>query len=171
MREKDGLWAVLFWMNIIAERHQSVEEIVTEHWKSYGRNVYSRHDYDAVDATVAGDIIDNLRSRFVSLTGHGFGAYCIEKADDFSYTDPIDKSVSKNQGIRILFTDGSRIIFRLSGTGTEGATVRIYLEKFEPNEALQNIDAQEALADLIDIAEELSGLKAKSGRSGPTVIT
>ncbi len=171
VREKDGLWAVLFWMNIIAERHQSVEEIVTEHWKSYGRNVYSRHDYDAVDATVAGDIIDNLRSRFVSLMGHGFGAYCIEKADDFSYTDPIDKSVSKNQGIRILFTDGSRIIFRLSGTGTEGATVRIYLEKFEPNEALQNIDAQEALADLIDIAEELSGLKAKSGRSGPTVIT
>ncbi len=171
VREKDGLWAVLFWMNIIAERHQSVEEIVTEHWKSYGRNVYSRHDYEAVDATIAGEIIDDLRSRFVSLMGHGFGAYCIEKADDFSYTDPIDKSVSKNQGVRILFTDGSRIIFRLSGTGTEGATVRIYLEKFEPNEALQNIDAQEALADLIDIAEELSGLKAKSGRSGPTVIT
>ena len=171
VREKDGLWAVLFWMNIIAERHQSVEEIVTEHWKSYGRNVYSRHDYEAVDATIAGDIIDDLRSRFVSLMGHGFGAYCIEKADDFSYTDPIDKSVSKNQGVRILFTDGSRIIFRLSGTGTEGATVRIYLEKFEPNEALQNIDAQEALADLIDIAEELSGLKEKSGHSGPTVIT
>ncbi len=171
VREKDGLWAVLFWMNIIAERHQSVEEIVTEHWKSYGRNVYSRHDYEAVDATIAGEIIDDLRSRFTSLMGHGFGAYCIEKADDFSYTDPIDKSVSKNQGVRILFTDGSRIIFRLSGTGTEGATVRIYLEKFEPNEALQNIDAQEALADLIDIAEELSGLKAKSGRSGPTVIT
>ncbi len=171
VREKDGLWAVLFWMNIIAERHQSVEEIVTGHWKSYGRNVYSRHDYEAIDATIAGDIIDDLRSRFISLMGHGFGAYCIEKADDFSYTDPIDKSVSKNQGVRILFTDGSRIIFRLSGTGTEGATVRIYLEKFEPNEALQNIDAQEALADLIDIAEELSGLKAKSGRSGPTVIT
>lgn len=171
VREKDGLWAVLFWMNIIAERHQSVEEIVTEHWKSYGRNVYSRHDYEAVDATIAGEIIDDLRSRFVSLMGHGFGAYCIEKADDFSYTDPIDKSVSKNQGVRILFTDGSRIIFRLSGTGTEGATVRIYLEKFEPNQALQNIDAQEALADLIEIAEELSGLKEKSGRSGPTVIT
>lgn len=171
VREKDGLWAVLFWMNIIAERHQSVEEIVAEHWKSYGRNVYSRHDYEAVDATIAGDIIANLRSRFVSLMGHGFGAYCIEKADDFSYTDPIDKSVSKNQGVRILFTDGSRIIFRLSGTGTEGATVRIYLEKFEPNEALQSIDAQEALADLINIAEKLSGLKAKSGRSEPTVIT
>ena len=171
VREKDGLWAVLFWMNIIAERHQSVEQIVTEHWKSYGRNVYSRHDYDAVDAKIAGDIIDDLRSRFTSLMGHGFGAYCIEKADDFSYTDPIDKSVSKNQGVRILFTDGSRIVFRLSGTGTEGATVRIYLEKYEPDVDKQAVDAQEALADLIEIAEELTGLKEKSGRSAPTVIT
>ncbi len=171
VREKDGLWAVLFWMNIIAERHQSIEDIVIDHWKEYGRNIYSRHDYDAIDATLANNIIDDLRSRFVSLMGRGFGAYCIEKADDFSYTDPIDKSVSKNQGIRILFTDGSRIIFRLSGTGTEGATVRIYLEKFEPNQALQSVDTQEALADLIDIAEMLTGLKEKSGRSGPTVIT
>ncbi len=171
VREKDGLWAVLFWMNIIAERHQSIEDIVIDHWKEYGRNIYSRHDYDAIDATLANNIIDDLRSRFVSLMGHGFGAYCIEKADDFSYTDPIDNSVSKNQGIRILFTDGSRIIFRLSGTGTEGATVRIYLEKFEPNQALQDVDTQEALADLIDIAEMLTGLKEKSGRSGPTVIT
>ena len=171
VREKDGLWAVLFWMNIIAERHQSVEEIVTEHWKSYGRNIYSRHDYEAVDAAIATQIIDDLRSRFTALMGHGFGAYCIEKADDFSYTDPIDKSVSKNQGVRILFTDGSRIVFRLSGTGTEGATVRIYLEKFEPNPMKQTVDAQDALADLIEIAEELTGLKAKSGRKGPTVIT
>ncbi len=171
VREKDGLWAVLFWMNIIAERHQSIEDIVIDHWKEYGRNIYSRHDYDAIDATLANNIIDDLRSRFVSLMGHGFGAYCIDKVDDFSYTDPIDKSVSKNQGIRILFTDGSRIIFRLSGTGTEGATVRIYLEKFEPNQALQSVDTQEALADLIDIAEMLTGLKEKSGRSGPTVIT
>ncbi len=171
VREKDGLWAVLFWMNIIAERHQSVEDIVTEHWKEYGRNVYSRHDYDAIDATVANNIIDDLRSRFNSLMGHGFGTYCIEKADDFSYTDPIDKSISKNQGVRILFTDGSRIIFRLSGTGTEGATVRIYLEKFEPDVNKQCVDAQDALADLIEIAEELTGLKAKSGRKGPTVIT
>ncbi len=171
VREKDGLWAVLFWMNIIAERHQSIEDIVIDHWKEYGRNIYSRHDYDAIDATLANNIIDDLHSRFISLMGHGFGAYCIEKADDFSYTDPIDNSISKNQGIRILFTDGSRIIFRLSGTGTEGATVRIYLEKFEPNQALQSVDTQEALADLIDIAEMLTGLKEKSGRSGPTVIT
>ncbi len=171
VREKDGLWAVLFWMNIIAERHQSVEEIVTEHWRNYGRNIYSRHDYEAVDANIANTIMEELRSRFDSLMGHGFGSYCIEKADDFSYTDPIDKSVSKNQGVRILFTDGSRIVFRLSGTGTEGATVRIYLEKYEPHPEKQNIDAQEALADLIDIAEELTGLKAKTGLTGPTVIT
>jgi len=171
VREKDGLWAVLFWMNIIAERHQSVEEIVREHWRNYGRNIYSRHDYDEVDAAIAGDIMNSLRSRFDELMGRGFGTYCIEKADDFSYTDPIDKSVSKNQGIRILFTDGSRIVFRLSGTGTEGATVRIYLEKFEPDVAKQDVDAQEALADLIEIAEQLTGLKQKTGRSEPTVIT
>ncbi|MEW5757062.1 MAG: alpha-D-glucose phosphate-specific phosphoglucomutase [Pseudomonadota bacterium] len=171
VREKDGLWAVLFWLNIIAERAQSVEEIVRDHWRRFGRNIYSRHDYEAVDATLATDIIDGLRARLGTLAGERLGNYTVDLADDFSYTDPIDQSVSKNQGLRIIFTDGSRIVFRLSGTGTEGATVRIYLERFEPDPAKQDVDPQAALAELITIAEQLTQLKARSGMGGATVIT
>ena len=171
VREKDGLWAVLFWLNILAVRKQSVEQIVTEHWAEYGRCYYSRHDYENVDAAAAEGLMDHLRQQFDSLTGGDLQGRKVRLADDFTYTDPIDGSVSKNQGVRVLFEDGSRIIFRLSGTGTAGATVRIYLESFEPDESKQNLDAQDALQDLIHIANEMSGIQQRTGRDQPTVIT
>ena len=171
VREKDGLWAVLCWLNIIAAKKQSVEDIVKRHWVEYGRNVYSRHDYEAVPSDIANGVIAHIKSQFTSLPNQKFGKYCIKTADDFSYTDPIDGSISTGQGIRIIFTDDSRIVFRLSGTGTDGATVRIYLEAFEPNVANHHLDAQLALAEMIEIAEEISQLKQRSGRNAPTVIT
>ena len=171
VREKDGLWAVLFWLNILAVRKVSVEQIVTEHWALYGRNFYSRHDYEGVDAKGAGEMVDYLRSRFEKLPGNNFGNRIVKECDDFSYTDPVDQSVSKGQGIRILFEDGSRIVFRLSGTGTEGATVRIYIESYEPDPDKHDVDAQTALSDLIEFAATLSRLHEFTGRSEPTVIT
>ena len=171
VREKDGLWAVLYWLNIIAAVNMSVEEIVRAHWKKYGRNFYSRHDYEAVDSKIANEIMDNMRSMAADSVGKFFGDYEVETFDDFKYVDPVDKSESAHQGIRVLFKDGSRIVFRLSGTGTQGATIRIYIEKYEPNVARHDIDPQEALAELIDIAEEISGVKAKTGRKAPDVIT
>ncbi len=171
IREKDGLWAVLFWLNILAARQQSVEEIVKEHWRIYGRNYYSRHDYEEVDSDRANTLITNLRSSVPNLKGKQFGAYEVEYGDDFSYTDPVDGSVSQKQGVRIGFTDGSRIIFRLSGTGTQGATVRVYLESYESNLAKQNLDPQEALADLIAIANEIAQIRTLTGMDKPTVIT
>ena len=171
VREKDGLWAVLFWLNILAERKQSVEDIVVDHWKTYGRNFYSRHDYEGVDSGKANELMDGLRSQFSTLPGQTLGDYTVDYADDFSYTDPIDNSVSNKQGVRIGFTDGSRMVFRLSGTGTKGATVRLYLESYEPDEAKHNVDPQEALKPLIVIADEVSNLKALTGRDKPTVIT
>ncbi len=171
VREKDGLWAVLFWLNILAVRKESVEKIVTEHWAEYGRSYYTRHDYEAVDAASANEMVEDLRSRFDSLTGSDIAGRTIELCDDFSYTDPIDQSLSTGQGLRILFTDGSRIIFRLSGTGTEGATVRIYIESYEEDTAKQGLDAQDALSELITAASELSRLTEFTGRSEPTVIT
>ncbi|MEL7331831.1 MAG: alpha-D-glucose phosphate-specific phosphoglucomutase [Cyanobacteria bacterium J06560_2] len=171
VREKDGLWAVLFWLNILAERKQSVEAIVVDHWKEYGRNFYSRHDYEGVDSGKANELIEGLRLQFSSLPGQTLGDYTVDYADDFSYTDPIDGSVSNKQGVRIGFTDGSRMVFRLSGTGTQGATVRLYLESYEPDESKHNVDPQEALKPLIVIADEVSKLKALTGRDKPTVIT
>jgi len=171
IREKDGLWAVLFWLNILAARKQSVEAIVREHWAKYGRNFYSRYDYEGLPTEAANGIVQNLRDNFAGLTGKHFGKYTVKNCDDFSYTDPVDGSVSKNQGIRIIFTDGSRIIFRLSGTGTEGATLRVYLEAFEANVANHYLDAQDALAELIQIALQVSELKQRTGREQPTVIT
>ncbi len=171
VREKDGLWAVLFWLNILAVRKESVEEISRQHWQEYGRNFYSRHDYEGVESAGANELISQLRSRFDSLPGTQFGAQKIAFADDFSYTDPIDGSVSKAQGIRIGFADGSRIVFRLSGTGTEGATLRVYLERFEADTSKHGQETQAALADLIAIADELAGIKRYTGRETPTVIT
>ena len=171
VREKDGLWAVLFWLNILAERQQSVEEIVTEHWKTYGRNFYSRHDYEGVDSAKANELIEGLRSQFSTLPGSTLGDYTVDYADDFSYTDPIDSSVSQKQGVRIGFTDGSRIVFRLSGTGTQGATIRLYLESYEPDPAKQSVDPQVALNPLIVIADQVSKLQELTGRNQPTVIT
>lgn len=171
VREKDGLWAVLFWLNMVARRRESVADIVHEHWQKYGRDIYCRHDYEAVDATVANAIFDHLRSQLDGLANQSFGEYTVQYADEFSYTDPVDHSVSHNQGIRIGFSNGSRIVFRLSGTGTVGATLRIYLEKYEADASKHDQDAQQALAALIDIAEQLSEIKKRSGRAEPDVIT
>ena len=171
VREKDGLWAVLFWLNILAARRQSVEEIVHEHWAKYGRNFYSRHDYEGIPTDAANGVMKLLKDSFGSLKGAQFGHLQVKLCDDFSYTDPVDGSVSTGQGIRILFVDGSRIVFRLSGTGTEGATLRIYLESYEPDVGKHHLDAQEALATLIGIALQISELRPRTGRDKPTVIT
>ena len=171
VREKDGLWAVLFWLNILAIKRQSVEQIVKRHWLQFGRNVYSRHDYEDLPLDAANGVIEHLRNNFSTMTGLSFGRYTIQACDDFSYTDPIDGSISTKQGLRILFTDGSRIVFRLSGTGTSGATLRIYLEAFEPDTSKHDLDAQIALSEMIQIALQISELKQRTGRDKPTVIT
>jgi len=171
IREKDGLWAVLFWLNILAVRQQSVEQIVTEHWRTYGRNYYSRHDYEGVDSDRANTLIEALRSTVPGLKGKTFGHYTVEYGDDFSYTDPVDGSVSQKQGVRLGFTDGSRIVFRLSGTGTSGATLRVYLESYEPNARDQGLDSQVALAELIRIADQVAQITSLTGMVKPTVIT
>jgi phosphoglucomutase len=171
IREKDGLWAVLFWLNILAVRQQSVEQIVTEHWQNYGRNYYSRHDYEGVESDRAATLMQNLQSAITNLKGKKFGNYEVEYSDNFSYTDPIDGSISKNQGVRIGFTDGSRIVFRLSGTGTQGATLRVYLESYEADVAKQNLDSQQALAELIAIADDVAQIRNFTGMEKPTVIT
>lgn len=171
VREKDGLWAVLFWLNIIAVKKLGVEAILKAHWSEYGRNVYSRHDYESIPTDAANGVIAHIKSQFSSLPGQKFGSYTVKVCDDFSYHDPIDGSVSNNQGIRVLFTDGSRIVFRLSGTGTEGATLRIYLEAFEPDSRMHHLDAQVALAEMIQISLQISQLVERTGRVAPTVIT
>jgi len=171
VREKDGLWAVLCWLNILAVRKESVEAIVTEHWQQFGRNYYSRHDYEGVDSAAATQVLQHVRDQFVSLSGSQLAGRSVQACDDFAYTDPVDGSISENQGVRVLFEDGSRIIFRLSGTGTSGATVRIYLESFEADPARQSLDAQDALADLIAAADDISQLRQLTGRDNPTVIT
>jgi phosphoglucomutase len=171
VREKDGLWAVLFWLNIVAARKESVKDIVTKHWAEYGRNYYSRHDYEEVDSQAANDLVANLRDKLATLPGQTFGALTVESADDFAYLDPVDGSVSKNQGIRILFEGGSRVVFRLSGTGTSGATLRLYVERYEPDASRHGIETQEALADLIAVADVIAEIKARTGRDAPTVIT
>ncbi|WP_420960308.1 alpha-D-glucose phosphate-specific phosphoglucomutase [Brucella sp. IR073] len=171
VREKDGLWAVLLWLNILAVRRQSVREIVEEHWRTYGRNYYSRHDYEELETSAANSLIGDLRGRLAALPGTSFGSLTIEHADDFAYHDPVDHSVSEHQGIRIFFSGGSRIVYRLSGTGTSGATLRVYIERYEPDSARQNIETQEALADLIVAAEDIAQIRKWTGRNGPNVIT
>lgn len=171
VREKDGLWAVLFWLNILAVRKESVASILIDHWKTYGRNYYSRHDYEGVDSIAAEQVLQNVRSQFTTLPGTELAGRLIKACDDFTYTDPIDGSISKNQGVRILFEDGSRIIFRLSGTGTSGATIRLYLESFEADTGKHGLDAQVALAEMIIAADSVSKLRELSGRDKPTVIT
>ncbi|MEH2056188.1 MAG: alpha-D-glucose phosphate-specific phosphoglucomutase [Nostoc sp.] len=171
IREKDGLWAVLFWLNILAVRQQSVEQIVREHWQTYGRNYYSRHDYEEIETAPANTLIERLRSLLPTLKGKQFGNYQVEYSDDFSYTDPVDGSISEKQGVRIGFTDGSRIVVRLSGTGTQGATLRVYLESYEPDPAKHDLDPQQALASLITLVEEIAQIRELTGREQPTVIT
>jgi phosphoglucomutase len=171
VREKDGLWAVLLWLSIVAVRRQSLSQIVHEHWRTYGRNFYSRHDYEALNADAANALMADLRSRLSGLVGTPIGGRRIGAADDFAYRDPIDGSLSPNQGLRIIFYDGSRIVFRLSGTGTAGATLRVYLERYEAEPARHSIDTQVALADLVHIAGELAQIHKRTGRDAPSVIT
>jgi phosphoglucomutase len=171
IREKDGVWAVLFWLNMLAASGKPVAQLVREHWARFGRNYYSRHDYEAVDASAAEAMMAALRASLPRLAGHQLGDYRVALADDFVYTDPVDHSVANRQGVRIVMSDGSRIVFRLSGTGTEGATVRLYLERYEANPARHELDTQQALAGLASIAEELSQLRQRTSRAAPTVIT
>lgn len=171
VREKDGLWAVLFWLNLVVTTRQPVATLVRNHWRRFGRHYYSRHDYEALDSSVAQGIIDHLRAQLPQLAHRRVGEYTITLADDFSYTDPVDGSLTTGQGIRILLGPEARLVFRLSGTGTEGATLRIYIERYEPDPARHDLDPQQALAELIALAETLSAVKDKSGRAGPNVVT
>jgi phosphoglucomutase len=171
VREKDGLWAVLFWLNIVAVRGESVEAIVRDHWRRFGRNVYSRHDHEGVDSVAAAGLMAHLRASLATLPGQVILGHTVASADDFAYTDPVDGSLSTAQGIRIGLSDGSRIVYRLSGTGTEGATLRVYLERFEPEVARQGLQTQEALAALIALADRIAGIRERTGRMVPTVIT
>ncbi|MEJ7812685.1 MAG: alpha-D-glucose phosphate-specific phosphoglucomutase [Gemmatimonadaceae bacterium] len=171
VREKDGLWAVLFWLNLLAARRQPVEAIVRAGWARFGRNFYTRHDYEEVDAESARGVMTCLRERLATLPGTLVAGDQVTLADDFAYHDPVDGSVSAGQGLRILFASGARIVLRLSGTGTAGATLRLYVEGYEPDPARQDRDPQNALAPLISAALELSELRERTGRSAPTVIT
>lgn len=171
MREKDGLWAVLFWLNLLAVRGVSVQEIVAAHWQRYGRHYYSRHDYEAIAPDGARRLMQDLRIKLKNLPGQKLNHYQVQSADDFEYTDPVDGSHTSQQGIRIMMTDGSRIVYRLSGTGTEGATLRVYLERYEADPAHHRLPTQQALAGLIAIADSVASIVFHTGRTNPSVIT
>jgi phosphoglucomutase len=171
VREKDGLWAVLFWLNLLAVRKESVQEIVQQHWRRFGRNFYTRYDYEGIDTEAANGLMAHLQAQLADLPGSTLDGYSVDYADNFSYTDPVDGSVSENQGIRIGFTDGSRIVFRLSGTGTEGATLRVYLEAYEPDLDRQGRDTAEVMQPLVNIATGIAQIESRTGRKQPTVIT
>ena len=169
VREKDGLWAVLLWLNILAVTGKSVDQLARDHWATYGRNYYARHDYEGVESDRADALMADLRARLASLPGERFGDLAVEAADDFAYTDPTDASVSSNQGIRILFEGGSRVVFRLSGTGTSGATLRVYLERFEAERV--DADTTDMLASIVAAADEIAGIVRHTGRTEPDVVT
>jgi phosphoglucomutase len=171
VREKDGLWAILLWLNILAVRKQPVVEILAEHWARFGRNYYSRHDFEAIETAKADAMFAALRGSLSDLPGRAVEGMTVSAADDFAYTDPVDGSVSTKQGVRVLFSDGSRIVYRLSGTGTEGATLRVYLERYAAGPKGLDLDAQEALAPVIRAAHDLAGIAAHSGRTAPDVVT
>jgi phosphoglucomutase len=171
VREKDGVWAVLLWLSILAVRGQSVQQIADEHWATYGRNYYTRHDYEDLDTPTAQALMKDLTARLPDLPGNRLGTLAVREADDFAYTDPVDGSVSKHQGLRIVFEDDSRIVLRLSGTGTSGSTLRVYLERYEADPGKLAQDTQAALADLIAQADALAGITQRTGRQAPDVIT
>ena len=171
VREKDGLWAVLLWLNILAVRGISVDALAREHWAKFGRNYYARHDYEAIETARADALMAQLVASLVRLPGQGFGPLVVEAADSFSYTDPVDGSISGNQGIRVLFECGSRIVFRLSGTGTDGATLRVYLERYEAVGGDLDRETPEMLADLIAAADAIAGIARHTGRTRPDVVT
>ncbi|WP_413060895.1 alpha-D-glucose phosphate-specific phosphoglucomutase [Sphingomonas carotinifaciens] len=169
VREKDGLWAVLLWLNILAATGKSVDDIARDHWATYGRNYYARHDYEGVESDRADALMAELRGKLATLPGTRFGDLTVEAADDFAYTDPTDQSVSRNQGVRILFEGGSRVVFRLSGTGTSGATLRVYLERYSADEL--DRETPDMLADIITAADDIAGITRHTGRTEPDVIT
>ena len=171
IREKDGVWAVLFWLNILAHRRISVKELVAEHWRTYGRNYYTRHDYEEIDLNAANGLMGALRDATKSLPGKSFGAHKVEAADDFAYHDPVDHSEADHQGVRVMFEGGSRIVYRLSGTGTVGATLRVYIEHYEPPSGKLDQETQAALADLIALSRSLAEIEKRTGRKAPSVIT
>jgi phosphoglucomutase len=171
VREKDGLWAVLLWLNILAEKQQSVAEIMAAHWQTYGRDYYTRHDYEGVDKQAAEALMDDLRARLGRMKGETAGGLTVSAADDFAYSDPVDGSTASAQGIRIFFAEGARAVFRLSGTGTVGATLRVYLERFEADPAKLDQDPQAALAPVIAAANEIAGIAERLGRNAPDVRT
>jgi phosphoglucomutase len=171
IREKDGVWAVLFWLNILASRRMSVADLVRHHWQTYGRNYYTRHDYEEIDLAAANGLTDALREKTATLPGKTFGPYKVEAADDFAYHDPVDGSDAEHQGVRVMFEGGARIVYRLSGTGTVGATLRVYIEHYEPPSGKLDQETQAALAGLIKVARDLGEIEKRTGRNAPTVIT
>lgn len=171
VREKDGLWAVLFWLNILAVRGQSVEAVVRGHWRTYGRHYYSRHDYEGLDRSVADRLIAELQNSLPHLKGRTFKTLKVSESDDFAYLDPVDGSRAEHQGIRVLFSDDARIVYRLSGTGTAGATLRVYLERFERDPSRHDMPVQDALDDLAAIARQIARIESATGRRTPSVIT
>ena len=166
-----SLWAVLLWLSILAKRRISVLDLAHEHWATYGRNYYTRHDFEEVDLNAANDLMAGLHAQFKTLPGTGFGPLKVIGADDFEYHDPVDHSDTKGQGVRILFEGGSRIVYRLSGTGTVGATLRVYIERYEPASGNLGMDAQTALADLIALSRSLAEIEKRTGRKEPSVVT
>ena len=171
VREKDGLWAVLFWLQVLAVKQCSVSELVQNHWKEYGRNYYSRHDYEAIPSSTANKIFDNLSSQLQTLKGNKFAGNFVKEADNFSYIDPVDKSLSNNQGLRIILEDNSRIILRLSGTGTKGSTLRLYFEKYSSPQENLTLNPQIALKPLIENLNNLLNITNLTKMDKPTVIT
>jgi len=171
VREKDGLWAVLLWLNILAARREGVAAIMAAHWTEFGRDYYTRHDFEGVDKTAAEALMDDLRARLAALPGQSFGGLTVNAADDFGYADPVDGSTAAKQGVRIFFAEDARAVFRLSGTGTVGATLRVYLERFEPDPARHGLDPQAALAQVIEAAHEIADIQGRLGRDAPDVTT
>jgi phosphoglucomutase len=171
VREKDGVWAVLFWLNLLGATGQSVEALLNAHWQEFGRNYYSRHDYEGIASAVADELMANLRAQLPALPGQRLGGRTVAMADDFAYTDPVDGSVSTRQGVRLVFDDGARVVFRLSGTGTEGATLRLYLERYVADPALHALPVQTALADLAAVADQVAGIRQRTGMLAPSVAT
>jgi phosphoglucomutase len=171
IREKDGLWAVLLWLNILAVTKKPADQIVREHWATFGRDYYTRHDYEELETAPANELMDALRAKLATLPGQRFGGLTVQACDDFAYTDPVDGSVTPKQGVRILFEEDARAVFRLSGTGTSGATLRVYLERFEPDASRHNLTAAEVLAPVVEAADSIAEIAARTGRNEPSVVT
>ena len=171
VREKDGLWAILYWLQLLAVTGDSVESLVRGLWKAHGRTVYSRHDYEAIPDAQARELVGRLRAKLPALAGQTIAGCAVARADDFAYTDPVDGSISTHQGVRIILQDGSRVVFRLSGTGTDGATLRIYFERHEPDPGRHDLDTQQLLLPLVDLAESVAQVKALTGMNHPSVMT